>query len=121
MAGRVKLGQGQGIEWRDLLTTSRWEVMKEVLLPAPWLAGSLVMAAEEIYPAALALSFIFFLTGLRLNRAGCHYSLGLSRRATDIAMLALSVMMLGSMHAVQWNQRHHRHCLAADDIEAMGA
>src|SRR5262249_41361766 len=30
--------------------------------------------------------------------------------------------MLGSMHVVRWNHlRHHRRCLADDDIEAMGA
>jgi fatty acid desaturase len=37
-------------------------------------------------------------------------------------MFAFSLAMLGSMHAVQWNHlRHHRHCLAEHDIEAMGA
>jgi fatty acid desaturase len=37
-------------------------------------------------------------------------------------MFGFSLAMLGSMHAVQWNHlRHHRHCLAEDDIEAMGA
>jgi len=51
-----------------------------------------------------------------------HYTLGLPRRATDCVMFAFSLAMLGSMHAVQWNHlRHHRHCLAEDDIEAMGA
>jgi fatty acid desaturase len=37
-------------------------------------------------------------------------------------MFGLSIVMLGSMHAIQWNHlRHHAHCLDADDIEAMGA
>jgi fatty acid desaturase len=37
-------------------------------------------------------------------------------------MFCFSLMMLGSMHAVQWNHlRHHRRCLEEDDIEAMGA
>src|ERR1700721_2296051 len=110
------------VAWRDLVPISRWEAVKEVLLPLPWLAGSLALAACGIYPAALALSFVFFLTGLRLNHGGCHYAIGLGRGTTNLVLLALSVAMLGAMHAVQWNHlRHHRHCLAADDIEAMGA
>src|ERR1041385_4163616 len=37
-------------------------------------------------------------------------------------MFALSVLMLGSMHAVQVNHlRHHRYCLADEDVEAMSA
>jgi hypothetical protein len=36
-------------------------------------------------------------------------------------MFGFSILMLGSMHAVQWNHpRHHRHCLTHDDMEAMG-
>jgi fatty acid desaturase len=110
------------VAWRDLVALGRWEAAKELLLPLPWLTGSLVLAAYGLYPLALALSFVFFLTGLRLNHGGCHYAIGLRRRMTDIVLLALSVLMLGSMHAVQWNHlRHHRHCLADDDIEAIGA
>jgi fatty acid desaturase len=101
---------------------SRFETLKELLLPLPWLAGSLALAACGLYPLALGASFVFFLIGLRLNHGGSHYAIGLGRRTTDIVLLALSVAMLGSMHVVQWNHfRHHRHCLAADDIEAMGA
>lgn len=110
------------MEWRDLVALSRQEAVLEMLLPLPCLAGSLALAARGLYPAALALSFVFFLTGLRLNHGGGHYAIGCGRRATDLVLLALSVLMLGSMHAVQWNHlRHHRHCLAEDDIEAMGA
>ena len=37
-------------------------------------------------------------------------------------MVLLSVMMLGSMHAVQLNHlRHHAHCLSEDDVEATSA
>lgn len=113
---------GAGIEWRDLVALRRVETVAELLLPLPWLAGSLALACYGFYPLALALSFVFFLTGLRLNHGGCHRAIGLGRRATDTVLLVLSVLMLGSMHAVRWNHlRHHRHCLAPDDIEAMGA
>jgi fatty acid desaturase len=37
-------------------------------------------------------------------------------------MFGLSILMLGSMHAVQVNHlRHHRYCMQAEDVEAMSA
>jgi len=110
------------VPWRDLATLSPAAAAKEVLLPLPWLALSLVLANAELYPAALAMSFVFFLTGLRVVHGAYHYALGLPRRSTEWVMVAFSILMLGSMHAIQWNHlQHHRHCLAHDDIEAMGA
>jgi fatty acid desaturase len=110
------------IAWRDLAKTTPVDAVRELLLPVPWLAGSLILADWQLYPLALPLSFVFFLTGLRIVHGAFHYTLGLPRRATDLVMFCFSLAMLGSMHAVQWNHlRHHRHCLAEDDIEAMGA
>ena len=110
------------VAWRDLVALRPIEIAREVLLPLPWLVGSLGAAQWGLYPLALGLSFIFFLTGLRLVHGACHYALGLPRLATRIVLLVCSLLMLGSMHAVRWNHlRHHRHCLADDDIEAMGA
>jgi fatty acid desaturase len=110
------------IAWRDLAKTTPFDAVRELLLPLPWLAGSLILAEWHFYPLALALSFVFFLTGLRVVHGAFHYTLGLPRQATDLVMFCLSLMMFGSMHAVQWNHlRHHRHCLAEDDIEAMAA
>src|SRR5262249_8852392 len=44
------------------------------------------------------------------------------RAATERVMVVLSVLMLGSMHAIKVNHlRHHRDCLGEDDIEAMSA
>ena len=102
------------IAWRDLAKTTPVDAVRELLLPIPWLAGSLILADWQLYPLALALSFVFFLTGLRIVHGAFHYTLGLPRRATDLVMFCCSLAMLGSMHAVQWNHlRHHRHCLAA--------
>ena len=110
------------IAWRDLAKTTPLDAIRELLLPMPWLAGSLILAEWQLYPLALALSFVFFLTGLRIVHGAFHYTLGLPRRATDLVMFCFSLVMLGSMHAVQWNHlHHHRHCLADDDIEAIGA
>jgi len=110
------------VEWTDLLRLRRRDVVHELLISLPWLAGSILAAANENYFIALACSFMFFLTGLRQVHNAFHYALGISRLATDCVMLVLSVLMLGSMHAVQINHlRHHRHCMAEDDVEAMGA
>jgi len=110
------------VEWKDLRELSGPEVVHELLISAPWLAGSLVAAAWEQYAPALVCSFMFFLTGLRQAHNAQHYALGLSRVATDGVMLALSLAMLGSMHAVQTNHlRHHRFCLEEEDVEGMSA
>src|SRR5712691_258582 len=108
------------VTWRDLVALTPVEVARELVLPVPWLAASLAAAEYGLYALALAFSFIFFLAGLRIVHGACHYAIGLSRRASDIVLFVLSLVMLGSMHTVQWNHlRHHRRCMAADDIEAM--
>lgn len=115
-------GRIRSIEWQDLTRLTRAEVVHELLLSAPWLALSLLMAASRLYPLALAASFVFFLAGLRQVHNAYHYVLGISRGATEWVMGILSVLMLGSMHAIQINHlRHHSHCLDDDDIEAMSA
>ena len=63
------------IEWKDLRTLSRWQVVQELLLPVPWLVGSLAAAAYEWYALALPCSFMFFLTGLRQVHGAFHYSI----------------------------------------------
>ena len=108
------------VQWRDLVPMRRIEVAHELAISLPWLAASLAAAQHAVYFVALGCSFMFFLTGLRQVHNAYHYALGISRAATEWVMFALSVMMLGSMHAVQINHlRHHRHCLAEEDVEAM--
>ena len=52
---------------------------------------------------------MFFLCGLRQVHNAFHRAVGLPRPANEALLLALSVAMLGSMHAVRWNHlRHHR-------------
>ena len=110
------------IEWKDLRALNQWQVVKELLLPVPWLVGSLAAAAHEWYALALPCSFMFFLTGRRQVHGAFHYSIGVTRRGAELVMGALSALMLGSMHAVQINHlRHHVHCMKDDDVEAMSA
>jgi fatty acid desaturase len=112
----------RAVQWKDLLQLDALEVAHELLISAPWLIASWVAASHHRYSLALICSFLFFLTGLRQVHNAFHYALGLPRRATEWVMVGLSVLMLGSMHAVQVNhRRHHRHCLDKDDVEAMSA
>lgn len=117
----------RGVEWRDLVVVSRWEVAKELCLPVPWLGASLVLAGVAWYwpiliMPALGCSFVFFLTGLRVVHNAHHYALGLPRWATEWVMFVMSVIMLGSMHAVQRNHlQHHKHCMDDDDLEGYSA
>ncbi len=110
------------VEWRDLVPVHRLEVLAEPLLPAVWLVASLVLAGFGHYVFALGCSFFFFLTGLRLVHNAFHTALGLSRRTTDIVLWIMSLVMLGSMHAVQYNHlRHHKLNLGEGDVEGRSA
>ena len=108
----------RGVEWRDLVALTPLQILTELLLPLPWLAGSLLLAHFGLWYLALPLSFVYFLTGLRQVHNAYHYALGLPRWLTEGVMVLLSALMLGSMHAVQFNHlRHHKHCLDDDDVE----
>jgi len=112
----------RGVEWRDLVGLTRLEVLRELTLSLPWLVLSLAFAAYGLYLPALAASFMLFLTGLRQVHNAHHYALGLSRRATEWFLFAMSIVMLGAMHAVQFNHlRHHKLCMAEGDVEAASA
>jgi len=110
------------VEWKDLVSLTRIEIGWELLLPSTWLIASLVVAGRGRFLLALGFSFMFFLAGLRLVHNAFHYSLGLSKRATDGVLWTLSVVMLGSMHAVKFNHlRHHRLALEEGDVEGRSA
>jgi fatty acid desaturase len=112
----------RSLQWKDLTLLSSTEIVKELLLSLPWLLFSLWLASTGWFALALVPSFMFFLVGLRQVHNAYHYALGLSRRGCDWVMFALSMLMLGSMHAVQINHlHHHRHCLGEEDVEGASA
>lgn len=79
---------------------------------------SMACAAYDYYLPAIFCSFYFFLTSLRMSHNAFHYALGLPKRVTDIVMLVQSVLMLGSLHAIQYTHlNHHKHCMTNKDIE----
>lgn len=110
------------VAWRDLVPVTRVEIVAELLLPAAWLAASLLVARLGWYLVALGLSFMFFLTGLRIVHNAFHGALGLPRRWNEVVLWMMSLIMLGSMHAVRFNHlRHHRLMLEAEDVEGRSA
>jgi fatty acid desaturase len=112
----------RSVAWHDLATVSRLEIVKELVLSLPFLVLSLVVAHLGWFIPALLVSFVFFLTGLRQVHNAYHYVLGIPRAATEWVMFVLSVIMLGSMHAVQVNHlQHHKHCMDDNDVEALSA
>ena len=112
----------EAVRWKDLLHLSNVEVLRELSLSLPWLGASWFAAAHDQYVFALGASFMFFLTGLRQVHNAYHYALGISRKSTELVMFVLSIVMLGSMHAVQLTHLlHHRRCLTEDDVEAMSS
>ena len=112
----------RAIEWRDLVPVSKFEIFKELTICLPWVTASLVFAHYGLFIPAMAMSFIFFLTGLRVSHNAQHYAIGISRKATEWVLATLSMMMLSSMHAVQVTHlHHHQHCLDEEDVEAMCA
>lgn len=112
----------RAVRWKDLVRYTPAQTAYELTLSLPWLFASLLLARGGWYPLALGASFAFFLTGLRQAHNAQHYAIGVSRAATEWVLFALSLLMLGSMHAVQFNHlRHHRYCLQDDDLEALSA
>lgn len=112
----------RAVGWRDLVSVTSFEILWEPVLPAAWLVVSLVAAGYGHRTIALGFSFVFFLTGLRLIHNAFHSALGLSRHATDVVLWIMSLVMLGSMHAVQFNHlRHHRLALSEGDVEGRHA
>ena len=110
------------VPWQDLMRLNKKDVVTELLISMPWLIISMFLAYHTWYLAAMFCSFMFFLTGLRQVHNAFHFALGLSKPLTHWVMFILSVLMLGSMHAVQINHlRHHQHCMQDEDIEAKSA
>src|ERR1035441_9760986 len=110
------------VVWRDLVPVTRWEITSELLLPVGWLAASLLAARFGWYPLALLLSFIFFLAGLRVVHNAFHAALGLPRQLNEAVLWVMSLIMLGSLHAVRFNHlRHHKLALGEGDVEGRSA
>lgn len=119
----------QSVPWKDLVEYQRFETARELCLPLPWLLAA-VFCGQQIaadmtgwalwgWIAALGVAVIYvFMLGLRVAHNAFHGTLGLSRRGDNWVMLLISVMMLGSSHAINYTHMyHHKHCMEKGDVE----
>jgi fatty acid desaturase len=110
------------LEWRDLTTLTLRQKVTEVLISGPWCILAIASFDRGWLGVGTLSSFMFFLTGLRQAHGAQHYTLGIPRRAQDVLLATLSVLMLSSLHALQaTHMHHHRHALAESDIESATA
>lgn len=106
------------VAWRDLVPMRKADGVVECLHPLPWLAASLGLAAHGWFVAALPCTFMFFLTGLRLNHEAIHGNIGFTAQGDRLVLHTLSMLMLCSNHSVRWNHlQHHRHIGQEHDLE----
>ncbi len=109
----------KSVAWRDLVPLRPWQKAHELTVCLPWLAASWWAYGRGWILAGGFCSFFFFLTGLRLSHNAQHRAIGIGRLGHDLVLLALSVLMFSSMHAVRVTHlHHHRHCLDDEDFEA---
>ncbi|WP_313914986.1 fatty acid desaturase [Tahibacter sp.] len=106
------------VPWQDLTRLAPHEILAEIVLPLPWLLLAWSLAAQGWSALALLAMAPFFTTALRLTHDTFHRNLGLERRAGDLLLFALSLLLGGALHAIEYTHlRHHRDSLGADDIE----
>jgi fatty acid desaturase len=92
------------VHWEDLVPLRPSQVALNLGLSAPWLAASLWAA--------------FFLTALRQAHDTYHASIGVPRKWLDAVLLALTLTMLCSTHAIRHTHLvHHRNPLGDGDEE----
>lgn len=108
----------RNVSWRDLVPMRPRDGLVECLHPLPWLLASWILAGNQLWLPAVACSFMFFLTALRLNHEAIHRNLGFNAAGHRRVLHGLSALMLGSNHAVAFNHlQHHAHLGTPRDIE----
>jgi len=109
------------VRWDDLVALRPRQVALNLGLSAPWLAGSLWAAQQDLYWLAMPLSAAFFLTALRQAHDSYHASIGVPRRWLDAVLLMLTLGMLCSTHAIRHTHlAHHRNRWAKATRKAAG-
>lgn len=115
------------VQWTDLVKHHRFETTRELCLPLPWLLGAAFCGEQVMGQGGLHFGWLLamgicvmyvFMLGLRVAHNSFHGTLGLSRRADNWVMFAISLIMLGSSHAINYTHiYHHKHCMQKGDVE----
>lgn len=102
----------------DLLTTSprqRWTSLLRPFVGVAAFAGVVHLDRWSLTPVVMFLIFVAVVTA---THDVVHSSLGLGRRATDVALFALGAVLLESGHAYRLTHlQHHRVFPGPDDPE----
>ena len=118
----------QSVRWKDLVEYQRFETVRELCLPLPWLLAAIVCGQQAVgvagwahwgWIAALGVAVIYvFMLGLRVAHNAFHGTLGLTRSGDHWVMFVISVLLLGSSHAINFTHMyHHKHCMQKGDVE----
>lgn len=103
---------------RDLVQTTRWQ--RITALSRPYVGIALFAAAAHfgLWWLTPMIVFFVFIAVVTVTHDVVHGSLGLSRRASELALFALGAVVLESGHAYRMTHRqHHRVFPGPDDPE----
>ena len=116
------MAEQRAVHWQDLAVVSRRDTLAELLLPLPWLGVAVLSGMLGFDAGLVGATVVVFMIGVRLNHGAIHGSLGLSKRADDVLIAVIAVILGGATHVLAHTHRiHHRHCLADDDLEGRAA
>ncbi len=103
---------------RDLLDTSRSQQALALARPYLGLAGFAAACHFSLWWIAPLIVFAIFVSVVTVTHDVVHNVLGLGRRAGDLALFALGLVLLESGHAYRITHRqHHRMFPGPDDPE----
>src|SRR3954454_2825198 len=103
----------------DLVGTAPWRRRLILARPLAYLVAYVVAAGTGHWVAALAPLFLLVVAVVSTMHDVVHGRLGLRRRGTDVALLALGGLVLVSGHAYRRTHQHH-HRVFPDESDPEG-
>lgn len=110
----------QTVQWKDLSAPNRWHTSLEIFRPTILCAGA--VATLSLLPGqnwwAMILLFFGHIAALRAAHGAVHGTLGLSTKADQQVLYAVSAALATSCHALEFTHKlHHKRCAKAEDVE----
>ena len=100
---------------RDLLDTSRSQRARAPARPYLGLASFVAACYFRLWWIAPLIVFAIFVSVVTVTHDVVHTALGLGRRAGDVALFALGLVLLESGHAYRITHRQHHHVFPGPD------
>ena len=104
---------------RNLLQVTPFQRCWSILRPVACVAAYFAFASQGWWvPAVLAVAGLMFITYISTSHDLLHRTLGFSRRANEILLAVIEMLVLRSGHAFRFTHlHHHRHFPDPDDVE----